>query len=74
MLLQATKNSVIIELTPLIADVFRRTLAEDASAIRRNPERIMIEHRRIVEALEARDLIAVRKAMHDHFKLQDFPV
>jgi GntR family transcriptional repressor for pyruvate dehydrogenase complex len=73
-LLKATKNPVIIEMAPLVVDVFRRTLAEDASAIRRNPERIMVEHRRIVEALGERDITAVRLAMHAHFKLQDFPV
>ena len=73
-LLRATKNKVVIEMAPLVVDVFRRTLAEDASAIRRNPERIMVEHRRIVDALRARDITAVRLAMHAHFKLQDFPV
>jgi GntR family transcriptional repressor for pyruvate dehydrogenase complex len=73
-LLTATKNPVIIEMAPLVIDVFRRTLAEDASAIRRNPERIMVEHRRIVQALKERDIAAVRLAMHAHFRLQDFPV
>lgn len=73
-LLKATKNPVIIEMAPLVIDVFRRTLAEDASAIRRNPERIMVEHRHIVQALQERDITAVRLAMHAHFKLQDFPV
>jgi len=73
-LLQATKNSVIAEMTPLITDVFRRTLAEDVTAIRRNPERIIVEHRRIMQALQDRDIDAARKAMHAHFRLQDFPV
>ena len=73
-LLTATKNPVIIEMSPLVIDVFRRTLAEDASAIRRNRERILVEHRRIVAALQTRDIAAVRLAMHAHFKLQDFPV
>ena len=73
-LLQATKNKVLAEMAPLIIDVFRQTLVEDASAIRRNPERIIVEHRRIVQALQARDLVAARAAMHDHFRLQDFPV
>ena len=73
-LLKATKNSVIAEMTPLITDVFRRTLAEDVRAIRRNPERIIVEHRRIMQALQARDIDAARKAMHAHFRLQDFPV
>jgi GntR family transcriptional repressor for pyruvate dehydrogenase complex len=73
-LLNATKNSVIAEMTPIITDVFRRTLAEDVSAIRRNPERIILEHRRIIQALQYRDINAARKAMHAHFRLQDFPV
>lgn len=73
-LLQATKNAVIGEMTPLITDVFRQTLVEDVSAIRRNPERIIVEHRRIVNALQERDVDAARKAMHAHFRLQDFPV
>ena len=72
--MKATKNAVIGEMTPLITDVFRRSLAEDVSAIRRNPERIMVEHRRIVQALQERDIDAARKAMHAHFHLQDFPV
>jgi DNA-binding FadR family transcriptional regulator len=54
--------------------VFRQAIAEDASAIRHNPERIMAEHQRIVAALHARDIMATRLAMHDHFRLQDFPV
>ena len=73
-LLKAAKNKVIEEMSPLVVDVFRRTLAEDASAIRRNPERIIVEHRRIVQALRDRDIAAARLAMHDHFRLQDFPV
>jgi len=73
-LLKATKNEVIIEMSPLVVDVFRQIIAEDASAIRHNPERIMAEHRRIVKALQARDVVATRLAMHDHFRLQDFPV
>lgn len=73
-LLKATKNTVIAEMTPLITDVFRRTLADDVTAIRRNPQRIIVEHRRIMQALQDRDIDAARKAMHAHFRLQDFPV
>lgn len=73
-LLKATKNRVIIEMSPLVMDVFRQTLTEDASVIRHNPRRIMAEHQRIVAALQARDIGATRLAMHNHFRLQDFPV
>jgi len=73
-LLKSTKNQVIVEMAPLVTEVFRRTLIEDPSAIRRNPERIMVEHRRIVDALKKRNIATARAAMHDHFRLQDFPV
>jgi len=73
-LLKATKNPVIEEMSALVIDVFRRTLAEDPSAIRRNPGRIVIEHQRIVQALRNQDITAARAAMHAHFRLQDFPV
>ncbi|MEM7119213.1 MAG: FadR/GntR family transcriptional regulator [Chloroflexota bacterium] len=73
-LLKATKNKVIVEMSPLVIDVFRQAVAEDASVIRRTPTRIVAEHRRIVHALQARDIVATRLAMHDHFRLQDFPV
>lgn len=73
-LLRATKNPVIEEMAPLVIDVFRRTLVEEPSAIRRNPERIIMEHERIIQALRNRDIAAARAAMHDHFRLQDFPV
>ncbi len=73
-LLRATKNKVIVEMSPLVEDVFRRSLAEDPSAIRRNPDRIVIEHRRIVQALRERDSAKARMAMHDHFRVQNFPV
>jgi len=70
---RATKNVVIEQISPLVIDVFRRTLSEDASPLRHNPARIVQEHQRIVQALRDRDIAAARAAMHDHFKLQDFP-
>ena len=72
-LLQATKNEVIVEMTPLVIEVFRQTLAQEPSAIRRNPERIIVEHRRILQALQQGDINEARQAMRDHFQLQDFP-
>ena len=72
-LLRATKNEVIVEMTPLVIEVFRQTLAQEPSAIRRNPDRIIVEHRRILQALEQGDINEARQAMRDHFQLQDFP-
>jgi DNA-binding FadR family transcriptional regulator len=73
-LLRATKNEVIAEMAPLVIEVFRQTLAQEPSAIRRNPDRIIVEHRRILQALQQGDIAEARQAMHDHFRLQDFPV
>lgn len=73
-LLNATRNEVIVELVPLVVEVFRRSLVETPSVIRQNPDRIIEEHRRILRALEQRDISAAREAMHAHYMLQDFPV
>jgi DNA-binding GntR family transcriptional regulator len=58
----------------LIKEVFRRTLVEDPSIIPHNPDRIIVEHRRILNALKARNVTELRAAMHEHFQLQDLPV
>ena len=73
-LLKSTKNEVIMEMTPLVKEVFRRLLIENPSVILHNPEPIILEHRRIVQALIDRDIAAVRTAMHNHFRLKDFSV
>ncbi|MAS33941.1 MAG: hypothetical protein CL610_08035 [Anaerolineaceae bacterium] len=73
-LLNATKNQVIQDMAPLVMEVFRQTLVEGPSAMRRNPDRIIAEHRRILIALENRDIAELREAMQVHFRLQNFPV
>ena len=74
LLLTATKNQVIEDMIPLVHQVFLSTLAVEPSAIRQNPDRIVVEHRRILEALKAKDIGAAREAMQAHFRLQDFPI
>lgn len=73
-LLNATKNQVIQDMAPLVMEVFRQTLIEGPSAMRRNPDRIIVEHRRILAALQDRDIAAAREAMQIHFRLQNFPI
>jgi GntR family transcriptional repressor for pyruvate dehydrogenase complex len=73
-LLKATKNDFIVEMAPLVMKVFRQSLAENPLALWHNPERVLVEHRHILEALKQRDITAAREAMHLHFGLQDFPV
>jgi DNA-binding FadR family transcriptional regulator len=73
-LFECTKNEVIVDMVPLIKEVFRRTLVEDPSIIPHNPDRIIVEHRRILNALKARNVTELRAAMHEHFQLQDLPV
>ena len=73
-LIKASKNPVIIEMAPLVVELFRRTVAESLGANRFPPERIINEHLRIIEALERRDLKATRDAMHQHYYLEDFPI
>jgi GntR family transcriptional repressor for pyruvate dehydrogenase complex len=73
-LLKASKNPVIAEMAPLVVELFRRQVAEAPLAMRQPPERIIGEHRRIIDALEHRDLAATRNAMHQHYYLEDFPL
>lgn len=73
-LLRASKNPVILEMAPLVVEVFRRTIVAAPVAMRYSPERILDEHRGIIAALERRDLAATRNAMHQHYYLEDFPL
>lgn len=65
-LLQATHNSVLIDLIPLLVEHFRVTVLHQPTAIRRNPERVVAEHQRIIDALRTRDGAAVRAALAAH--------
>src|SRR5262245_42499672 len=72
LLLQSTRNPVLVELIPLLVEHFRLAVLYRPSAIFHNPERVVAEHRRIIEALRARDAAAARQALIDHLHLQDF--
>lgn len=65
-LLQATHNSVLIGLIPLLVEHFRVTVRYQPTAIRRNPERVVAEHGHIIDALRTRDAAAVRAALAAH--------
>lgn len=68
-LLEATQNQVLIGMIPLLIEHFRLTVLHKPSAIFHNPERIVAEHRRIIEALRARDLKQLRYALATHLHL-----
>lgn len=70
-LLKAAKNPVIAEMAPLVVELFRRTVAEAPGSVRYSPERIILEHRAILTALEQRSLPGVREAMRRHYHLQE---
>lgn len=65
-LLQATHNSVLVELIPLLVEHFRLTVLHKPGAIRHNAQRIVSEHQRIIDALRERDPVALRAALLDH--------
>ncbi|MBX2998910.1 MAG: FadR family transcriptional regulator [Caldilineaceae bacterium] len=65
-LLQATHNSVLINLIPLLVEHFRVTVRHQPTAIRRSEERVVAEHGRIIDALRTRDAAAVRAALAAH--------
>jgi GntR family transcriptional repressor for pyruvate dehydrogenase complex len=72
LLLHSTRNPVLVELIPLLVEHFRLAVLYQPSAIFHNPERVVAEHRRIIEALQARDVAAARQALIDHLHLPDF--
>lgn len=65
-LLETTKNSILIELTPLLVDYFRLNLYHNPSLILHNSERTIAEHQLIVDALQARDSAELRHALEKH--------
>ncbi|MBK9945006.1 MAG: FadR/GntR family transcriptional regulator [Kouleothrix sp.] len=72
LLLQSTRNPVLIELIPLLVEHFRLAVMYRPSAIFHNPERVVSEHRAIIAALQAHDSAAARQALIEHLHLQDF--
>jgi GntR family transcriptional repressor for pyruvate dehydrogenase complex len=74
LLLQSTRNPVLVELIPLLVEYFRLAVMYRPSAIFHNPERVISEHRRIIGALRARDPIAARQALIEHLHLEDFDI
>lgn len=74
LLLQSTRNPVLVGLIPLLVEYFRLAVMYRPSAIFHNPERVISEHRKIIEALRAHDPVAARQALIDHLHLQDFDV
>lgn len=73
-LLKVTHNQVIQEMSPLVIEVFRRTLVEAPSSLRANPARIIREHHAIVDAIRKRDFEATRTAMVIHLRVPGFHV
>lgn len=73
-LLKVTHNHVIEDMSPLVIEVFRRTLIEAPSSLRANPERIIHEHRAILNALIQRDYEAARAAIIIHLRVPGFRI
>jgi GntR family transcriptional regulator, transcriptional repressor for pyruvate dehydrogenase complex len=71
-LLKVTHNHVIEEMSPLVIEVFRRTLIEEPSSLRANPERIIHEHTAILNAIRKRDVEATRIALITHLRVPGF--
>jgi len=67
-LLQATGNAVLTELKPLLVEYFRLESYYRPEIVLRNPETIVPEHARIIEALSRRDSGAIRMAIAGHYR------
>jgi GntR family transcriptional repressor for pyruvate dehydrogenase complex len=65
-LFQSTHNSVLIELIPLLVEHFRVTILHQPGAIRRNTQRVVDDHQRIIDALRAHNVDDLRQALRAH--------
>lgn len=65
-LFQATHNAVLIDLIPLLVEHFRLTVFYQPGALRRSSQRIVDDHQRIIDALRAHDVDALRRALLAH--------
>jgi GntR family transcriptional repressor for pyruvate dehydrogenase complex len=74
LLIVSTRNPVLIEMIPLLVEYFRLTVLYRPSAIFNNAERVVDEHRAIINALRARDPISARQALINHLHLDEFNV
>jgi GntR family transcriptional repressor for pyruvate dehydrogenase complex len=73
-LLQSTHNAVIVDLIPLLVEFFRLSVLHRPMVILNNPERIIDEHQKTMDALTGRDPIIVREALISHLHPDDMPV
>ena len=74
MLLSVTKNQVLQQFQPLLAQVIRVTVAQHPSLVHRSVEDTPMDtaaHREILEAIRQRDVDGARRAMKAHMKLGD---
>ena len=65
-LFQSTHNSVLIDLIPLLVEHFRVTILHQPGAIRRNTQRVVDDHQRIIDALRAHNVDDLRQALRAH--------
>src|SRR5919109_694737 len=72
LLIQSTRNPVLIGLIPLLVEYFRLAVLYRPSVIFHNPERVVSEHSKIVDALRARDGAAARQELIELLHLQEF--
>jgi GntR family transcriptional repressor for pyruvate dehydrogenase complex len=72
LLFESTHNPALIGMIPLLVEYFRLAVFSRPSAIFHNPERVISEHRKIIEALQQRDVQAAGEALIAHFHLPDF--
>lgn len=72
-LLRATRNPILIDMSPLVADGIREALVDEPGGIYRSNEHDLIGHRALVYALRRRDLELARRIMYVHSTENVFP-
>ena len=71
-LIESTRNPILIEFIPLLTDFFRMSIYHHPRSMLHSSKRVVNEHEKIIEALHNKDAAATRSALRKHLHLSIF--
>lgn len=71
-LVESTRNPILIEFIPLLTDFFRLSIYHRPRSMLHSSKRVVEEHTQIIEALRSKDATATRTALRKHLHLKMF--
>lgn len=71
-LIESTRNPILIEFIPLLTDFFRLSIYHRPRSMLHSSNRVVKEHDRIIKALYSKNAAATRTALRKHLHLSSF--